>query len=291
MEPVVSPEAMAAADRRTIASGTPIDTLIERAGRAVAWEVRRRIAGTYGRRAVIVCGKGNNGADGLVAARVLRGRGMRVHLAELALGVDRAALSRALARADVVIDAMFGTGFRGALEGDAAWVADALAESSVHVVAVDIPSGVDGLTGAVPGAAVRAHSTVTFAARKPGLLFQPGRALAGEVVVADIGIELDESSDRTWTLDGADVERILPLRAATAHKWASGVMVVGGSGGMTGAPMLASPRRAARGSRDRVLRSARCGCGASCVGGRGHHARPPRGRRQSLARGDRRGAC
>ena len=171
---------------------------------------------------------------------------------------------------------MYGTGFSGELEGDAAWVAEAFAASGVHVVAVDIPSGVDGLTGATVGAAVAAHSTVTFAARKPGLLFEPGRALAGEVVVADIGIDLGDHSDRIAVLDASDVERIVPARAATAHKWASGVMVVGGSGGMTGAPMLASASRAARRGGHRVLRSARCRRRPPRFGHGGDHPRPAR---------------
>ena len=142
---------------------------------------------------------------------------------------------------------MYGTGFRGALEGDAAWFADALADWGGAVISVDIPSGVDGLTGAACGTAVRAGSTVTFAARKPGLSFEPGRSCAGEVQVAEIGIDLGPDGAAPgggWPpiaiLDAADVARLLPSRRPTAHKWVSGVMVVGGSGGMTGAPLLAS---------------------------------------------------
>ena len=108
---------------------------------------------------------------------------------------------------------MYGTGFRDALDGDAAWVVEQLADwPGEIVVAVDIPSGVDGLTGAVPGAAVRADRTVTFAARKPGLVFEPGRSYAGEIVVADIGIVVDDVADvdrRAWST-GADVAAWLP---------------------------------------------------------------------------------
>jgi hydroxyethylthiazole kinase-like uncharacterized protein yjeF len=243
MEPVVTPEEMAAADRRTIAAGTPVDVLMERAGRAVAWAARRAAGGAYARRVVVVCGKGNNGGDGLVAARVLRGWGMRVHVAELVHGIDRVAFLRALARVDVVIDAMFGTGFRGTLDGDAAWVAEQLTGTAAHILAVDIPSGVDGLTGATSGIAVRARSTVTFAARKPGLLFEPGRSHAGSVEVAEIGVDLALSGGThppMAVLHDDDVRQLLPPRSSTAHKWASGVFVVGGSGGMTGAPLLAS---------------------------------------------------
>jgi hydroxyethylthiazole kinase-like uncharacterized protein yjeF len=243
VQPVLTPEAMGRADRRTIDAGTPEAVLMERAGRAVAWEVRRVTGGCYGHRAVVVCGKGNNGGDGLIAAAALEAWGMRTEVVELASGVDRRAIARGLAHADVVIDAMYGTGFRGALEGDSAWFVDALSSWAGPVVAVDIPSGVDGLTGVVHGSAVRARSTVTFAARKTGLVFEPGRSHAGSITVADIGIDLgDDGADPPpiAVFDASDVRRSLPSRAPTAHKWAAGVMVVGGSGGMTGAPMFVS---------------------------------------------------
>jgi NAD(P)H-hydrate epimerase len=233
---------MGAADARAIAAGTPVAVLMDRAGRAVAWAVRRRLGRTYGVRAVIACGKGNNGGDGLVAARVLQGWGVRVDLAMVGTGLDGAAVARAVARADVVVDAMYGTGFRGVLDGDARVVADAFAGFPGPVIAVDIPSGVDGLTGEVRGAAVRADETVAFAALKPGLCFEPGRSLAGEVWVADIGIAVTENDaqGRTFCTETADVARWLPRRAPDAHKWRAGCFVVGGSGGMTGAPTLAS---------------------------------------------------
>jgi ADP-dependent NAD(P)H-hydrate dehydratase / NAD(P)H-hydrate epimerase len=236
--PVLTPAEMHEADRRTIAAGTPGELLMERAGRAVARAVREMCGGHYGRRVVVACGPGNNGGDGIVAARVLRGRGVRVEVFQLADGVERAAFTRASERADLAVDAMYGTGFRGALEGDAARVADALAHAG-PVLAVDIPSGVDGLTGAVEGAAVRATRTVTFAARKPGLLFEPGRSRAGLVVVADIGI--DPGAPTIGIASADDVVRWLPPRAVEAHKWSvGGVMVVGGSGGMSGAPTMVS---------------------------------------------------
>ncbi|MDQ1430751.1 MAG: ADP-dependent NAD(P)H-hydrate dehydratase / NAD(P)H-hydrate epimerase [Actinomycetota bacterium] len=234
---------MSAADRRTIAAGTPVEVLMERAGRAVAWQVRRVTGGAYGRHVVVVCGKGNNGGDGLVAARTLAHWGMRSHVFELEPGVDRARFERALATADVAVDAMYGTGFRGTLEGDAAWIAERLRAWGRPTVAVDIPSGVDGLRGITFGPVVDATVTVTFAARKPGLVFEPGRAHAGEVVVADIGIDLGDAADVVVSLglvEPSDVRGWLPQRAPDAHKWQSGVMVVGGSGGMMGAPMFVS---------------------------------------------------
>jgi ADP-dependent NAD(P)H-hydrate dehydratase / NAD(P)H-hydrate epimerase len=238
MRPVLTPAEMGEADRRTIVAGTPVDVLMERAGRAVAWAVRREMGGTYGRRVVVVCGKGNNGGDGHVVARALREWGVRVDVFTLDGGVDRQLCERALLRADAFVDAMYGTGFRGALDGDAAWVAGAADAVLGPCVAVDIPSGVSGQTGAVEGDAVHASHTVTFSALKPGLLFQPGAGHAGEVEVADIGIDLGDPS--AFVPELLDLALELPDRAADAHKWLSGALVVGGSGGMTGAPSFVS---------------------------------------------------
>jgi hydroxyethylthiazole kinase-like uncharacterized protein yjeF len=240
---VLTPAEMAAADQRAIAAGTPEAVLVERAGRAVANHALHMLGGSYGRRVVVVCGKGNNGADGRVAARLLRARGVGVD--ELALEADFAAseLRRALTRADLMIDAMYGTGFHGTLGGVAAMVVDELHTTSVPVLAIDIPSGVDGFTGAASGAVVRANETICFAAYKPGLLFEPGRAHAGWVRVVDIGIDVsvdstDANGGELAMLDVVDLS--LPSTRADAHKWSSGCLVVGGSGGMVGAPMLAS---------------------------------------------------
>ena len=238
MQPVLTPAEMGEADRRTIAAGTPVEVLMERAGRAVAWAVRREMVDTYGRRAVVVCGKGNNGGDGHVAARALRNWGVRVDVFTLEGGVDRQLCERALLRADAFVDAMFGTGFRGELDGDAAWVARAADAVLGPCIAVDIPSGVNGHTGAVEGEAVRASHTVTFSALKPGLLFAPGAAHAGAVEVADIGIDLGQPA--IFVPEALDVALELPDRAPDAHKWLSGALVVGGSGGMTGAPSFVS---------------------------------------------------
>ncbi len=133
---------------------------------------------------------------------------------------------------------MFGTGFRGALDGDAAWVADAVDAVLGPCVAVDIPSGVNGQTGAVDGEAVHASHTVTFSALKPGLVFEPGAGHAGEVEVADIGIDLGDPP--VFVPELLDLALALPERAPDAHKWLSGALVVGGSGGMTGAPSFVS---------------------------------------------------
>jgi NAD(P)H-hydrate epimerase len=240
VEPLVTPEAMGEADRRTIAAGTPVAVLMERAGRAVAWELRRRLSSVRGRRIVIVCGKGNNGGDGLVTADALRAWGARVAVFELADGIDRTTIVHEMRRADAAVDAMYGTGFKGELRGDAAFVAEIFDAFVGPVVAVDIPSGIDGLTGQARGAAVRATSTVTFAARKPGLVFEPGRSHSGVVSVAEIGIDLGDAEDHAIVLGADDVRAALAPRPPAAHKWQSGVYVVGGSRGMTGAPMFVS---------------------------------------------------
>lgn len=236
---VLTPAEMAAADAAALATGASEEVLVERAGGAVARAARRLMGGTYGRRVVVVAGKGNNGADGLVAARHLTGWGARVEVFPLAEGIDGARLARALARADVAIDALFGTGFRGPLEGEAAGVVEALRAEVALILAIDIPSGVDGLTGAVRGPAVAAHATVCMAALKPGLLFEPGASHAGDVEVVDIGV--DATSALLGVTEESDVTAWLPRRAQEGHKWSvGGVFVVAGSAGMTGAADLTS---------------------------------------------------
>ncbi len=240
MRPVLTPAEMAAADAATIAAGVPEGELVVRGGGAVARAARRLLGGTYGRRVVVVAGKGNNGADGIVAASALDGWGARVDVLRLVDGIDPDRLGRALGRADLAIDAMFGTGFRGPLEGEAASVASALDRALLPVLAVDIPSGVDGTTGAVARPAVAATATVCLAALKPGLLFHPGAGYAGDIEVADIGIRILPDAS-IWVVDDDDVARWLPPRPAESHKWSVGaVYVVGGSEGMTGAPMLSA---------------------------------------------------
>jgi len=243
---VLTPAEMAARDAAAIAGGVSEAALVERAGGAVARGARRLLGGTYGRRVVIVCGKGNNGADGRVAGRRLAAWGSRVVRFDLAgrsggAALDRAGLERALGRADLAVDAMFGTGFQGPLAGDAAFAADALTAAHCPVLAVDIPSGVDGLTGAVPGRAVEAVATVCLAALKPGLVFHPGAALAGDVEVRDIGIDVHTPPPLLGVTEEADVAAWIPRRPPESHKWSvGGVYVVGGSQGMTGAPMMTS---------------------------------------------------
>jgi len=222
VEPIVTPEEMAAIDA---AAPEPVDELIERAGAAVAREALGLLGGAYGRRVVVVVGKGNNGADGRAAARRLERRGVRC--AVLAAGEAPASLPPA----DLIIDAAYGTGFRGTYE------APRPRDPATPVLAVDIPSGVDGLTGVASGRPLAADRTVSFAALKPGLLLADGAALAGDVVVADIG--LDTSRAAAHRVHDADVAGWLPSRARQAHKWQAAVWIVAGSPGMTGAARLA----------------------------------------------------
>jgi ADP-dependent NAD(P)H-hydrate dehydratase / NAD(P)H-hydrate epimerase len=227
--PIVTPEEMAAIDA---AAAEPVEELIARAGRALAREALRMLGGSYGRRVVVVAGKGNNGADGRAAAEVLARRGVRVTIVDAA---DSPPLLRA---ADLIIDAAYGTGFRGDY--------DAPDPRRAPVLACDVPSGVQGDTGEASPGAVRADRTLTFAALKPGLLFEPGRSHAGTVVVADIG--LDVSRSRAHVVEAGDVGAWLPPRPPDAHKWRAAVWVVGGSRGMTGAPVLAASAAARAGA-------------------------------------------
>jgi NAD(P)H-hydrate epimerase len=219
MRPVVTPPEMKAIDE---ASPEPVDVLVERAGAAVARAALEMLGGGYGRRVVVIAGKGNNGADGRAAAARLRRRGVRVEVVDATDQPDRVASS------DLVIDAAYGTGFHGDYE--------APDPAGAPVLAVDIPSGVNGLTGEAGPGAVRAQRTVTFAAYKPGLLLQPGARLAGDVTVADIG--LDTSTATAWLVEEADVREWLPPAPPESHKWKHALWVVAGSPGMTGAAHL-----------------------------------------------------
>jgi NAD(P)H-hydrate epimerase len=263
VKPVLTPQEAVELDRATQAHGVPAEALMERAGRAVARAVLDLVGGAYGRRVVVVCGKGNNGGDGYVAARALARAGMKVsvHAVEpvddlrepavtnarrVAAETDAtvhsfsvARLATDLERADVAVDAVFGTGFRGIPEDAWAAAIDGLNGSDTPVVAVDIPSGVDGLSGAVLGTAVIADLTVTFGAAKVGAVLLPGAELAGDVRVADIGFPHELVDAHAWLPEPADVAAVWPRRGPDAHKRASGVLlVVAGSRGMTGAPAL-----------------------------------------------------
>lgn len=232
---VLTPEEMRAVDR---AAPEPTEVLVQRAGAAVARAAVDMLGGTYGRRVIVVVGKGNNGADGLVAADRLRERGVRVSIVEAAEAPGQ------LPPSDLVIDAAFGTGFRG----------DYVAPNpaGAPVLAVDIPSGIDGLTGEAQEGAVMATATVTFAALKPGLVLGDGPDHAGRVTLADIGLDVGRST--ISVVEASDVAGWLPPRPRESHKWTAALWIVAGSPGMAGAADLAS--RAAM----------RCGAGTVRLG-------------------------
>lgn len=258
---LLTPTEMAEADRMTIAGGTPGLELMERAGYAVADAVSGRHP--QGTRVAIACGPGNNGGDGFVAARVLAARGYVVRLG-LAGSVERLtgdaaaaagrfrglvepAVPALLSGAAVVIDALFGAGLARPLDGAAATLVGAMAEArrrGAEVIAVDLPSGVDGRTGAVPGPAVEADRTVTFFRAKPGHLLLPGRRFVGRLSVADIGIApavLERIGPRTARLAPDLFAAAVPQPAIDQHKYSRGaVMVVSGRAASCGAARLAA---------------------------------------------------
>ena len=172
----------------------------------------------------VVAGRGNNGADGRVAAELLTRRGARVAVVDAGVGDP-------LGAPDLVIDAAYGTGFHGEYR------APEVAEGT-PVLAVDIPSGVSGDTGEAGGSPLAADRTVTFAALKPGLLQWDGVHLAGEVTVADIG--LDPGDSEIGVVEAEDVTRLVPARKYGGNKWSAAVLVVAGSPGMTGAAALSA---------------------------------------------------
>jgi NAD(P)H-hydrate epimerase len=221
--PIVTPAEMRAVDGEV---AHDLQRYIDRSGAAVARAAVRMLGGTYGRTVQVLVGKGNNGADGRVAAALLAARGVKVSV------IPVEACPAVLAPCHLVIDAAFGTGFRGA------WAAPDAGDALV--LAVDLPSGLDAHTGEAPGPVMPADRTVTFQALKPGLLLADGPALAGEVEVADIGLADGVSRHcRAHLVQADDVARWLPPRSADAHKWRSAVRVVAGSTGMTGAAALA----------------------------------------------------
>ena len=221
MIPVLTPEEMRAVDR---AAPEPEEVLVARAGAAVAREALSMLGGAYGRRVVVVAGKGNNGADGRVAADRLRRRGIRVEV------IDAGDQPGRLPKSDLVIDAAYGTGFRGDYT--------APDPAGAPVLAVDIPSGIDGLTGEAQPGAVRANATITFAALKTGLLLGAGFEHAGRVRVADIGLDVSRST--IGLVESSDVAAWLPRRERDSHKWKSAMWMIAGSPGMTGAADMAA---------------------------------------------------
>ncbi|SDM20185.1 NAD(P)H-hydrate epimerase [Methylobacterium phyllostachyos] len=254
--------AMRAVDAAAIAGGISGITLMEASGAAVAARARARLP--TGGRALVLCGPGNNGGDGFVAARLLAEGGYAVDLRLLG---DRAALTGDAARAaeawtgpiehaastalpscDLVIDALFGAGLSRDLDGEARALVEAVNASRCPVLAVDVPSGIDGDTGAVRGAAIRATATVTFVTLKPGHLLEPGRSLCGQLSVADIGTGA-AALEEGLTACGAPLYRngpdlwatMFPRLTGASHKYTRGhTLVLSGPATKTGAARLAA---------------------------------------------------
>jgi hydroxyethylthiazole kinase-like uncharacterized protein yjeF len=260
MHCLLSTAEMREADRRAIAGGVSGAMLMEAAGAAVAAAATDLLPPAAERpaRVLVACGPGNNGGDGFVAARLLAETGHAVVVARLgAREAPRGDAAGAAARwhggtiplaaadpaaADLVIDALFGAGLARPIEGEAASFLRAMAASGVPVVAVDVPSGLDGDTGAVRGYAAPATVTVTFARRKPGHLLLPGRTLCGRLRLADIGIPdavIESLAPRACANEETLWEPAFPRPAVDAHKYARGhALVLSGPADATGAARL-----------------------------------------------------
>jgi NAD(P)H-hydrate epimerase len=267
---VVTPQQMREVDARAIKKyKVPGLTLMEKAGRALAEQAEAMLGDQ--RSVCVICGKGNNGGDGFAAARMLAENGFQtsvfllgrindvkgdaltnakklgksgLKVREIVSAAGLTSLKKDLAGSHLVIDAIFGTGFRGPVEKNIAPAIDLINASGRPVLSADIPSGVDGESGQAAGPAVRASVTVTMGLLKTGLLFHPGKELAGRVMLADIGFpEKCIAEQRTDVqLAGHQTARNwLPDRKPDAHKGSCGtVLVLAGSAGMTGAAHLAS---------------------------------------------------
>lgn len=246
--------------------------LMDNAAQAVAEAVHEALTALEGERVVIFCGGGNNGGDGLGAARWLQSYGVSVRAFVVGAALDAvqgdAAMELAMftkaggrvealsteddwvlaelaaSKADVLVDALLGTGFHGELEGDVLRACELLNKSEKYILAVDIPTGVNADNGAVSENAVRADHTVTMALVKTGLLLYPGREYCGDIELADISMPVklvEEYQSDKYRLTDEIVRELLPLRKANAHKGDAGrVVICAGSPGYTGAAALAS---------------------------------------------------
>ena len=264
LQPLYTADEMRELETRAI-DGLRIPSLVlmERAGLAAAEEIIRRYPG--GETATILCGAGNNGGDGFVVARHLHAAGWAVEVfltgvsgklkddARLNFEIARrldvpvhervapARLKRGVRRADVVVDALLGTGFSGMPRPGAAALIDAVEAVGGAVVALDVPSGIDSSTGKVEGAAVRADVTISFHAAKTGLMVSPGRSYRGDVVVVPIGIPPQVFEPTRAGLATRAALDLVPRKDAASTKYSAGaVLVVGGAPGFTGAPALAA---------------------------------------------------
>jgi NAD(P)H-hydrate epimerase len=265
---VVTAAQIADLDRQAVEEHRiPVARLMEAAGRRVAQAAETLLREQGGRRVVVLTGKGNNGGDGLVAARYLRASGFEVTALlaapqrEVAGEAARALTAAAeagvaivatggvrpaevYAGANLIVDALFGTGFRGPAKAEPASLIEAANQSGRPILAVDVPSGLQADTGRWEGPCIRATATVTMGLPKVGLLLYPGAEMAGTVYVGDIGYPqelIDRSSIPTWLVTAARIRALLPPRQPDTHKGTYGhVLIVAGSVGFTGAAVLAT---------------------------------------------------
>ena len=250
---------MTRADRGAQALGIPGGVLMERASAGMSQIILESFGPLDGLRVVVAAGGGNNAGDGFVIARELYRAGADVAVlatkdeyegdAAVNLGVlknldvrlvGREAFADELAGADLVVDALLGTGFRGEVRGDLVGLIREINGSGLPVVAVDVPSGVNGSTGEVTGPAIRAGVTVCAHAAKVGCVVSPGRDHAGRVEVVDIGIppEADVEPSTAWT-DANSLRGLIPRRTGAAHKYSAGsLLIVAGSASATGATVM-----------------------------------------------------
>ena len=273
MQRIVSAEEMRWCDETTINTyGVPGLLLMENAGRGVVEVIKHRNTALESKKILIVCGKGNNGGDGFVIARLLSNSCMQINVLLMAspselkgdakknfiilqkfakksphkITIHRFSkrVLSSIPKPDIIVDAIFGTGFSGSVRKPFTDVIDWMNKQGTQIVAVDIPSGVNGTTGVVENCAVRANITVTFGSIKSGLLCNQGRELVGSVFVIDIGIPNSIIKDkrlRTSLVEQMDVCRVIPERSMHAHKYSVGkVLVLAGSKGLTGAAALCS---------------------------------------------------
>lgn len=274
---LVTAEQMRDLDRRaTDDYGIPSVLLMENAGLRSFDAACEMLGDVSGRTVVVVAGKGNNGGDGFCIARHLANAGAEVSCflagtvdqiagdakvnldAAINMGIPVAQLESAaplcnlITKADLVVDALLGTGIKGEVTGLAADLIDAINESGKPVLAVDVPSGLISDTGQIAGRCVRATRTVTFALPKIGLAVYPGLSYVGELTVADIGIPkeaLDDCPSRIYLTDVRHVSDVLPARAPDSHKGTFGhLAVIAGSVGMTGAAAMTAESAARSGA-------------------------------------------
>ena len=257
MMPVVTPQQMREIEGQAIAAGTPALVLMERAAEGLVDHLQQMLGGLEGKAVAFFCGPGNNGGDGLAAARLLRGRGVKPFIVLLDTPASPEAMYQwqqvqtlglpvvapeVLPPVDAVVDALFGTGFSRAPEGQAAALIKHINGMGVPVLAADMPSGMQGTGGTVLGACVRAHRTLSFQWVKVGHLLSHRPEWVGELHTVDIGLQMPDSlSGALYALEAQDLTRLVPLRPRATHKGDNGrALLFCGSTGMAGAAAMAA---------------------------------------------------